>query len=92
MPLLDGLSLSVICLLCELGRALLVLFRQRAITMETVEMYLQTIPTQLLAAAARGEVNLNELARAVLAGRGVDANGQWVGFEASARLMADLLG
>lgn len=58
--------------------------------METAEMYLQTIPTQLLAAAVRGEINLNELARAVLAGRGVDTNGKWVGFEASARLMGDL--
>ncbi len=45
--------------------------------------FLQTALTKLLAAAARGEIDLNRLAREELANRGLDTKGQWVGFEAA---------
>lgn len=47
---------------------------------------LQTISSTLLGAAARGEVDLNALAKAILADRGQDANGRWVGFKEAARI------
>lgn len=56
--------------------------------METAEMHLQTFPSQILAAVACGEVDLNELVKQVLVGRGLDKNGKWVGFAEAARLMA----
>jgi hypothetical protein len=43
--------------------------------------FIQTGPTALLAAAARGELDLNRLARVELASRGLDRDGVWVGFE-----------
>lgn len=43
---------------------------------------LQTFPVAVLAAVARGEVDLNALAVAELANRGMDHDGQWVGFAA----------
>jgi hypothetical protein len=43
--------------------------------------FIQTAPTALLAAAARGEVDLNHLARVELASRGLDRDGAWVGFQ-----------
>lgn len=46
-------------------------------------MILQTAHPQLLAAAARGEIDLNLLARAELASRGLGRDGHWVGFEAA---------
>lgn len=39
--------------------------------------------TSLLAAAARGEIDFNALAREELASRGLDLQGKWVGFEAA---------
>lgn len=47
---------------------------------------LQTFPTAVLAAAARGEIDLNALAKGELANRGVDTNGKWVGFRAANKL------
>lgn len=47
---------------------------------------LQTISSDLLGAAARGEVDLNKLAKEILARRGQDANGRWVGFDKAAEL------
>lgn len=44
---------------------------------------LSTLATELLAAAARGELDLNGLAADTLADRGLDRNGRWVGFEAA---------
>jgi hypothetical protein len=41
---------------------------------------LQTFPAFLLAAVARGEVDLNAIARVELADRGLDDDGKWVGF------------
>ena len=37
--------------------------------------------TKVLAAAARGEIDLNRLAREELAARGLDNKGVWVGFD-----------
>lgn len=46
--------------------------------------FIQTAPTAVLAAVARGEIDLNRIAREELAGRGQDTNGRWVGFERAA--------
>lgn len=40
----------------------------------------KNIPSEALGAAARGETNLNEHAKQVLADRGHDGDGNWVGF------------
>ncbi len=40
----------------------------------------QIVTTTVLAAAARGEIDLNELARDELASRGMNVGGHWVGF------------
>ena len=42
--------------------------------------FIQTALTKVLAAAARGELDLNRLARQELAARGLDDHGVWVGF------------
>lgn len=44
----------------------------------------QTLPSDLLAQAARGEIDLKALARFVLAQRGQDSSGKWVGFRQAA--------
>ncbi|WP_075795209.1 hypothetical protein [Massilia putida] len=43
--------------------------------------FIQTALTKVLAAAARGEIDLNRLAREELASRGLDDKGNWVGFD-----------
>ena len=43
--------------------------------------FIQTALNKVLAAAARGELDLNNLARKELANRGLDKQGQWVGFD-----------
>lgn len=43
--------------------------------------FIQTALTKVLAAAARGELDLNQLAREELAARGLDDQGVWVGFD-----------
>jgi len=48
--------------------------------------HLQCMGTAALAAVARGELDLNALARIELAARGHDENGQWVGFEKARRI------
>lgn len=48
--------------------------------------FIQTAMTQVLAAAARGELDLNLLAREELAARGLDKNGVWVGFDQAAKI------
>lgn len=45
--------------------------------------HLQTVHTKVLAAAARGELDLNQRAKHELAGRGHDSSGNWVGFDAA---------
>ncbi len=48
--------------------------------------FMQTALTAVLAAAARGELDLNKLAREELAARGLDKQGNWVGFEKAAEI------
>ncbi|MEI7614477.1 MAG: hypothetical protein WCK63_16375 [Betaproteobacteria bacterium] len=43
--------------------------------------FLALADTDILAAVARGEIDLNHLAREILANRGMNAQGVWVGFE-----------
>ncbi len=52
------------------------------------ELVLQTAHVALLAAAARGEVDLNQMAREELASRGLDSAGRWVGFVQANALLA----
>lgn len=47
--------------------------------------FIQSAPTEVLAAAARGEIDLNLLARQEMAARGLDAQGKWVGFKAASQ-------
>ena len=42
--------------------------------------FLALAGTEVLAAVARGEIDLNRLAREVLENRGMNAHGVWVGF------------
>ena len=42
--------------------------------------FIQIAMTKVLAAVARGELDLNQLAREELASRGLDDKGVWVGF------------
>lgn len=51
-----------------------------AVTLTAAER-MQTVETAVLAAVARGEVDLNAIAIAELAARGLDRNGTWVGFK-----------
>lgn len=48
--------------------------------------FIQIALTKVLAASARGELDLNQLAREELAARGQDKNGVWVGFEQAAEI------
>lgn len=50
--------------------------------------FMQTAGAQLLAAVARGELDLNKIAKQELAARGLDYSGQWVGFERAKFLMS----
>jgi hypothetical protein len=43
--------------------------------------FIQIANTKVLAAVARGELDLNLLARQEMAARGLDQNGNWVGFD-----------
>ena len=47
---------------------------------------LQTAGTDLLVRSARGQLDLNLLARCELANRGLDAAGKWVGFKQAEKL------
>ena len=48
--------------------------------------FIQTALAKVLAAAARGEIDLNRLAREELASRGLDDQGVWVGFDRSKQI------
>lgn len=48
--------------------------------------HLQPIPTSVLTAAVRGDLDLMRLVRAELAARGVDLDGDWIGFPAALKL------
>lgn len=43
--------------------------------------FIQIAPAKVLAAVARGEIDLNRIAREELANRGLGLRGEWVGFE-----------
>jgi len=48
--------------------------------------FIQIALTKVLAAAARGELDLNRLAKEELASRGLDDKGVWVGFDRAKHL------
>lgn len=48
--------------------------------------FIQIAHTKVLAAAARGELDLNLLGREELASRGLDKNGTWVGFKEAEKI------
>lgn len=52
-------------------------------------LVLQLCKSEVLAAAARGDIDLNRLAREELAARGLDLKCRWVGFERAARAIDD---
>ena len=43
--------------------------------------FIQVVPARILVASAKGDIDLNLLAREELANRGLDQAGVWVGFE-----------
>lgn len=49
--------------------------------------YLQTMPDAIIAAVARGEIDLNQLAIHTLADHGLNHQGKWIGFDEAARLL-----
>ncbi len=51
--------------------------------------FLALAGTDVLAAVARGEIDLNRLAREVLVNRGMNAHGVWVGFERAREELID---
>ena len=48
--------------------------------------FIQIALTKVLAAVARGELDLNRLALEELAARGLDDNGIWVGFDRAKKI------
>lgn len=51
--------------------------------------FIQIATIRVLAAVARGELDLNRLAREELATRGLNRNGVWVGFDRAKRELHD---
>ncbi|MBU1330859.1 MAG: hypothetical protein KJ884_15895 [Gammaproteobacteria bacterium] len=47
--------------------------------------HLQPLPTELLLAMAKGEVDAQAIAARLVAERGLDGAGKWVGFEKAAQ-------
>ena len=45
--------------------------------------FMQIAPAKVLAAVARGEIDLNRIAREELAPRGLGLNSEWVGFRSA---------
>lgn len=48
--------------------------------------HLKPIPTRVLTAAVRGDIDLLRLVRAELAARGVNLDGEWIGFQAARQM------
>lgn len=48
--------------------------------------HLQPLPTELLIAMAKGEVDIQAIAAKLVAERGLNAEGKWVGFEKAAEV------
>ncbi len=55
---------------------------------QVIADHLQCIPGDAIAAAVRGEVDVMQLLRDELAGRGLNQQACWVGFPEAARLAA----
>ncbi|WP_154067030.1 hypothetical protein [Pseudomonas sp. CC6-YY-74] len=45
-----------------------------------LDEHLQPLPTELLIAMAKGEADTQAIAAQLMAGRGMDRDGKWVGF------------
>ncbi len=54
--------------------------------MDDVEGVIQLFKNDVLAAVINGEIDLNEVTRLEMAGRGLDKNGTWVGFRNAAEI------
>ena len=52
--------------------------------------HMQCMDTGILLAAAKGELDLNEVAAHLVAGRGIGRDGRWVGFPEAEKQMAEL--
>ena len=48
--------------------------------------FIQIAPAKVLATVARGEIDLNRIAREELASRGLGLHGEWVGFERARKI------
>src|SRR3972149_8452141 len=48
--------------------------------------FIQIAPAKVLAAVARGEIDLNRIAREELASRGLGLRGEWGGFKAARKV------
>ncbi|GEM_PF-3379832 len=48
--------------------------------------HLQPLPTELLLAMAKGEVDTQAIAARLMAERGLDQAGRWIGFSAAAQM------
>ncbi len=48
--------------------------------------FIQIADAKVLAAVARGDIDLNRIAREELAARGLGLHGEWVGFEAANKI------
>ena len=48
--------------------------------------FIQIAEAKVLAAVARGEIDLNRIAREELANRGLGLHGEWVGFKAAGKI------
>lgn len=48
--------------------------------------FFQIAATKVLAAAARGEIDLNRIAKEELAARGLGLHGEWVGFQKARKI------
>lgn len=52
----------------------------------TAAEYLQALPTDLLGSMARGEIDVQAVAARLMADRGLDQQGKWVGFPQAAAI------
>lgn len=48
--------------------------------------FIQIADAKVLAAVARGEIDMNRIAREELAARGLGLNGEWVGFQVARKI------
>ncbi len=53
---------------------------------DVAQEHMQTVPTAILSAFVRGDLDLMLCVRAELAARGLGLHGEWIGFEEAMRL------